>query len=546
MNFGRCARFISLAVGFLASSAYLLAADDPYRESYFKTLREHDIEPSVAGARQYLRDLVPAAIQREQIDALIADLGHTEYARREAATAQLLRFPAVPIAELTQAAGQGDTETRWRARMILDRAEQESAHVMFAALKIVASEPGDDTARDILGILPLCRSPFLLQAAHHALRKSAGPNDVQMLRTRLASDDARDRIAGIIGLSGAMKQDLGELHPLLEDADDGVALAAARALGNVGDRAALAAFVRLLEADDPQIRSESIYQLSGLTGENLGFAAYFDQPQRADSVGRWKLWLADNSTDAKLTFPVEQNRSARGNLNGNTLIATGSARRVYEVTPGGETLWTYEIDSWSAEKLQSGNVLIASYSQNKVVEVDGQGQEVWSMESISAMTAKPLHNGNYLIADFSGRRVVEVSREGKRIVWEHVTPEECFDADRLANGNTIYGCPNMVQEVTPDRKLVREWSIAGRLNGFQALPNGNIIVANYGANKVYELTPPPDSKTLWELDESQPCDVFLMPDGNMLVTTASRIIEVGPDRKTVREIGKAQYGSARR
>jgi hypothetical protein len=283
-----------------------------------------------------------------------------------------------------------------------------------------------------------------------------------------------------------------------------------------------------------------------LTGEGLDFAAYYDAEKRAAAILRWQQWLADKGDTAKLTFPVQRNRSARGSLNGNTLLATGSARRVFETNPAGETLWSHEIDSWSAEKLPSGNVLIASYSENKVVEVDAKGSVVWSMESISAMTAKPLHGGNFLIADFSGRRAVEVAPEGKRTVWEHATPAECFDADRLSNGNTIFGCPNLVQEVTPAHEVVREWVIPGRLNGFQALPNGNIIVANYGTNKVYEMTPGPDSKTIWELDEPQPCDVFLLPDGSMLVSTAARIIEVGPDRKTIREICKAQYGSARR
>jgi hypothetical protein len=523
------------------------AAEDPHRAVYLKTLEQHGIEPSTAGARKYLHDLIPSANQQAESAALIAQLADDDYARREAATVQLLRMPAVPIDALNIAAQRGDAETRWRARLILERAEQQSAHVMLAALKIVAAEPDAGTARDVLAMLPLCRRPYLLDAAHEALHKTSGPNDVEVLRERLAGDDPRLRAAAVIGLSGALAPDhLAELRPLLADRDERVALEAARALANAGDRAALAALVRLLDSGDAHIRSEVAFLLVGLTGENHGYAAYYSAQDRLAAVGRWRKWLNEKGAAAQLKFPVERNSSARGNLHGNTLIATGSARRVFEMTPSNETVFSYEIDSWSAEKLSSGNVLIASYSQNLVVEVDMAGKDVWKMDSISAMTAKPLHGGNYLIADFSGRRVLEVSREGKRTVWEHKTPAECFDADRLPNGNTIVGCPNLVQEITPDHEVVRSWDIPGRLNGFQALPNGNIIVANYGTNKVYELTPPPESKTLWELDESQPCDVFLLPDGNMLVSTAARIIEVGPDRKTIREICKAQYGSARR
>jgi hypothetical protein len=159
------------------------------------------------------------------------------------------------------------------------------------------------------------------------------------------------------------------------------------------------------------------------------------------------------------------------------------------------------------------------------------------------MTAKPLANGNFLISDFNGKRVVEMARD-KSIVWEQPTEQECFDSDRLPNGNTIFGCPNLVREVTPEHELVREWKIEGRLNGFQALPSGNILVANYGAGEVYELTP--DGRRVWSFKEPSPCDVFRLPEGSTLISTGARIIEIGPDDKLIRVICDAQYGSARR
>ena len=127
---------------------------------------------------------------------------------------------------------------------------------------------------------------------------------------------------------------------------------------------------------------------------------------------------------------------------------------------------------------------------------------------------------------------------------EAKTPDQCFDADRLPNGNTIFGCPNLVREVTPDGKTVRQWDIKGRLNGFQTQPDGNVLVANYGQSKVYELNPA--GETVWEFEEPQPCDAFRLPNGNMLISTAKRIIEIDPDKKVIRELTKARYGSARR
>jgi hypothetical protein len=165
------------------------------------------------------------------------------------------------------------------------------------------------------------------------------------------------------------------------------------------------------------------------------------------------------------------------------------------------------------------------------------------MEGINAMRAKPLPGDRFLVADFNGKRVLEIDRD-KRIVWEQPTVGECFDCDRLANGNTIYGCPNLICEITPDGREVRQWKIGGRLNGFQVLDDGNLLIANYGENKVQEITP--DGKVVWAFSEPQPSDVFRTPTGETLISTARRIVELSADRKTQKEICEAQYGAARR
>jgi hypothetical protein len=534
---------VLLAVS-VARAAPVRAAEDAYRQSYLKTLRDHDIEPTAAGARRYLRNLRPADDQRAAIDGLIAQLGHEEFRKREAATNELLRMPSIPIDALSEAAHGDNAEIRWRSQSILEQAEAQSAHVVLAALKIASAERGEGLVADILAIVPLCRRPFLREAAHEALRSVAAADDVGVLRRALDAHDEQVRLAATAGLTAALPAgEIGQLRELLDDDDDRVALEAARGIGNRGDRAALPALVRLLDSDDPQVRGRSAAMLQAVSGESLGYAAYFDRERRAEAIARWRAWLSENGETVPLNFPVVKSHDARGALRGNTLIATGSASRVFELDPSGREVWSYPIDSWSAEKLQNGNVLIASYSKNKVLEVDAQGEVVWSLDGVSAMTAKPLHGGNFLVADFSNSRVVEFDA-ARNEVWEHKTDGECFDADRLPNGNTIFGCPNIIQEVSPDHKEVRKWVISGRLNGFQALPNGNVIVANYGANAVYELDA--EGERLWEISEPQPCDVFQLPDGGLLVTTASRVVEFDADHNLVREICKAQYGSARR
>lgn len=530
-------------LGLLVAGAVHGAEADPYLPIYLETLKNNGVAPTPAGAVEYLRELRPSGKRQAQIAQLIGQLGHENYAQREAASSQLLRMPIVPTEVLVGAAHGNDAEVRWRAKLILDLSEAQSAQVLLAALKTIAASPPADSCDEIFDSLPHCRKAHLVEAARAALLAAVGPNDLELCRSRLKGEEPPARAAAALALAKLLPAaEVKELHPLLADRDDNVALETAKALANLGDRASLAALVRLLEAQDAQVRSEAILVLGALTQRQFNFASYDEPAKRAEGVGQWKKWLADEGSSAKLTFPLVRRASARGDLRGNLLIATGSGNRVFEMDPAGKVVWSFAIDAWSAEKLTSGNVLIASYTTNRLIEVDPAGKVAWEFGTLNAMKAKPLLDGNILVTDFGGHRVLEVNRK-KAIVWEHKTPTECFDADRLPNGNTIFGCPNLVREVTPDGKTVNEWTISGRLNGFQALENGNILVANYGESKVMELSR--DNKVIWEFAEPQPNDVFRLSNGRMFISTASRVIEVGPDRKLLREVTKAQYGSAR-
>ncbi len=520
------------------------ATDNPRLALYRANMAEGGLEPTGAGALSYFRELQPEGHQRERIDRLVRQLGHDEFSIRESATQLLLRLNVTPIESLVRAQDSDDPEVAWRARLILQSSEGRSAQLMLAALKVLSADRPPDTTAVLMDVVPLCRDAFLTRAAHETLRACATSDDVPLLRRHLQSESALRRTAAAIALVEVLPDDgRGELYALLDDADESVSLTLARTLADKGDRRSLAPLVRLLESPQAPVRTEAAFVLRSLTGQQLGFVPYQEDSLRAAPVAAWKKWLAEEGTTAPLAFPLRSRSIARGSLFGNTLISTGSRGRVFEQDAAGKIVWSYDLAAWSAEKLLNGNVLIGSYNVRKVVEVDAAGNVVWEMPDISAMRAKPLENGNFLIADFGGNRAIEVNRD-KKVVWQYATPDECFDVERLANGNTLVGCPNLIREVSPDGETVNEIKVDGRLNGMQALDTGNILVANYGTSKVYELTP--SGEVVWQFAEPHPCDVFQLPDGSLLIATASRIIELGVDHTTVRQIGEAQYGSARR
>jgi hypothetical protein len=510
-----------------------------------RTLEQYGLPATGPGAAGWLREWHADTARREAVARWIRRLGDEDFADREAAAKALAQLPLAPLDALAAAADGDDPEIRWRAKAVLARSEGKTGQILRAVFCVIAAEPPAGAVGPLLATAPMCRQPFLRDALWRALRAAAQRDDLPRLEQALAGPLPETRVAAVVGMVPLVgKGNAARFHPLLDDRDDRVALQAASALADWGDRAALAALVRLLEAGELEVRGESIEILRGLTGRNHAYAPYEPAEKRTAAAAAWRGWVESEGAAAPLHFPVVRRRSARGDLHGHTLVSLGSRGAVWELDPAGKVVWQYAINSWSAEKLLNGNVLIASLDASKVVEVDAGGNVVWSYEVIGALKAKPLHSGNVLVADFRGRRVVEINRQ-RAIVWQHATPDgaECFDAERLPNGNTMYGCPNVLREITPEGKTVREWKIEGRLNGFHAQPNGNVVVANYGQNRVYELGP--DGRVVWQFDEPEPCDAFVLPDGRMLVSTASRIIEVDPDRKTVRQIAEAQYGSAR-
>lgn len=162
--------------------------------------------------------------------------------------------------------------------------------------------------------------------------------------------------------------------------------------------------------------------------------------------------------------------------NGNTLIADQGNTRVFELTPAGEIVWSYEgVDRltgpYHASKLESGNVLITDWAAHQVIEVSPAGEVVWHFgvrkttgDDATHLSypefAQRLANGNTLIADTRNDRVIEVSPAGE-VVWEFSGRKEIkygspAYAERMPNGNTlvVHSHNRQMLEVSPEIKAL--------------------------------------------------------------------------------------------
>jgi len=95
---------------------------------------------------------------------------------------------------------------------------------------------------------------------------------------------------------------------------------------------------------------------------------------------------------------------------------------------------------------------------------------------------------SYLCSDIGAKRVFKVSAAGE-IEWEYPA-DQCTDAWLLENGNVLMsftGDKRGAREVTPDKRVVWEYTTDGEVWSCQRLDNGNTLVAECTANRLIEV-----------------------------------------------------------
>lgn len=203
--------------------------------------------------------------------------------------------------------------------------------------------------------------------------------------------------------------------------------------------------------------------------------------------------------------------------NGNVLVCWGDEVREYDKNKAVVFKYTKsapENELGTAVRLDNGNTLITeSGKQPRLLEVDQQGVVRLSVpllpetDNIHMQTrmARKLLSGNYLVPHLLAFKVKEYSPQGDVVKTLHTDLPELggraaenwpFTAIRLKNGNTVVSLThgNKVVEMDPEGKIV--WQVSNKdfkekilqdPCGVQRLPNGNTVIASYGANEGIRL-----------------------------------------------------------
>jgi len=209
-------------------------------------------------------------------------------------------------------------------------------------------------------------------------------------------------------------------------------------------------------------------------------------------------------------------------LSNNNILYTVDGKGVYEIDRNGKIVWSYltnKIDH-DADRLPNGNTIFVFGSDDQksdaqVTEVNPEGEIVWSW---------------YAKDHFNKAPYKDIYLQG----WVHTNA-----VTRLPNGNTLISLRNFnfVVEVDPEGSVVRTIGegIYHRQHDPEMLPGGNILVADHSKPQRAVEIDPETGEIVWQFAVPRQLirDADRLPNGNTLITGATKIIEVTPQGKIV-------------
>lgn len=203
--------------------------------------------------------------------------------------------------------------------------------------------------------------------------------------------------------------------------------------------------------------------------------------------------------------------------NGNILICW--SEEVVEFDKNRNVIFSYKLSDLNkelgtAQRLANGNTLISELGDKpRLLEVDKDGTikaDVTLLPEtdnahMQTRMARKLDNGNYLVPHLLAFKVKEYKPDGEVVAEFKTDLEELggredrnwpFTAIRLENGNTLINLTNGNKTIEVDGEGRVVWRIGnedveGDLFadpcGAQRLPNGNTVIASYGAKEGVKL-----------------------------------------------------------
>lgn len=230
---------------------------------------------------------------------------------------------------------------------------------------------------------------------------------------------------------------------------------------------------------------------------------------------------------------------------GGTVLFVALGHGVYEVNRAGEIVWMHadEYASHDADRLPDGNTIytrgLAPESEPLVVEVTPAGETAWSWDGLDAFAGAPYAGfedemGGWAHPNSVARRAdgtTEVSLRNFNVVLS------------VAPSGTSQALVSFAAEASPRSVATDGILVGARPHDPVMLDERTMLVAVRLPHRVIEVdTLTAEVLWSWELPDAAEeqdggfRDADRLPNGNTLVTGARRIYELAPDGEVVWEI----------
>ncbi len=491
------------------------------------------------------RARTPSNADRDKVLALMKELGKESAKERDQASAALVAMGTKALPLLRRAAQEGTGPAAEAARRCAEAIEQDGGSPLpSAAARLVALRKPEGAAEALLGYVPFAEGDEMaevLQEVMPDLVLRDGKVDPAFVKG-LADPVPARRIAA----ADALAQHAAHHDPvrkLLKDADLEVRLRAALALASGGDKDAVPVLIDLLAdgpADQVWMAEDYLVRLAGDKKPDASLGG--DAEGRKKARDAWAAWWKASADSTRLV-----RREALKRTLGFTVVVeqynnfTGLGR-VLELDPAGKTRWEVgNLQSpWDAQVIGNDRVLVAEHNLNRVSERDLKGNVKWQKQVVNPVSCERLKNGNTFIA--RRQQLMEVDKDGREVVSIVRNTDYILSAGRLRDGTFAFVNNNGYTYVRLDRtgKELKTFRVpfepVGGTLYFTILPNGNVLVGQYSANKVFEVDR--EGKRVWEAKVTWPNMVTRLPNGNVLVCSMNtgKITELDRSGKVVREL----------
>jgi HEAT repeat protein len=475
---------------------------------------------------EYFRKRTLVETDKSKFQEMIKLLGSDSHRVREKAIKDLAGFRGAVAPLLQKAIGDEDADIARNAERCLKLInEAPGAGLSSTHARILGFRKPAAAVRVLLAYLPYADDDNVAEEVRNTLVAMAienGKPNKHLVAALLDKQSSRRVVAAEALIQAGVT---GEKKVLLEmlkkDPEMPVRLRVAIALVGAREKQAVPVLIDLLPklGEDEGSRAEEILgRLAGDKGPTVALGS--DAASKKKAQEAWQAWWKAHG--AKLDMAKLDTDSATRML-GYTITAEYTNRgtsRIVETDKKGKERWKISGLSYSFDfsVLRGERLLITEYNMGRVTERDFKGKIHWELAFQNPISAQRLPNGNTFVA---GRNVLKEYKKNKKEVFSIDRPNyDVYAAAKLKNGK-IAMVTNSGMCIIMDKKgkELKSFSVGsiGYYGCMEALPNGRILVACYGNNKVVEYDL--NGKSVWEAAATWPSSATRLPNGNTLVSS---------------------------